>query len=160
MIVGNSCHTLACTYNILISGLRFTWLLLYVFVLKFLSSKDVNLCIGVSEAYSHTVVSTSLLQQGLQPARLLCPWNSPGKKTGAGCHFLLQGIFPTQDQTSISRVFRIAGESLPLSHWRSPTKLRDSFKTQRVVNLTLGILPTFHSGPSRRNAGYQSTYLE
>ena len=30
------------------------------------------------------------------PARLLCPWESPGKNTGVGCHFLLQGIFPTQ----------------------------------------------------------------
>ena len=29
-------------------------------------------------------------------ARLLCPWNSPGKNTGLGCHSLLQGIFPTQ----------------------------------------------------------------
>ena len=27
--------------------------------------------------------------------RLLCPWNSPGKDTGVGCHSLLQGIFPT-----------------------------------------------------------------
>ena len=33
----------------------------------------------------------------LEPARLLCPWNSPGKNTGVGCHFLLQGIFPTQE---------------------------------------------------------------
>ena len=32
----------------------------------------------------------------MEPARLLCPWNSPGKSTGVGCHFLLQGIFPTQ----------------------------------------------------------------
>ena len=30
------------------------------------------------------------------PARLLCPWDSPGKNTGVGCHFLLQGIFLTQ----------------------------------------------------------------
>ena len=29
-------------------------------------------------------------------ARLLCPWNFPGKNTGVGCHFLLQGIFLTQ----------------------------------------------------------------
>ena len=29
-------------------------------------------------------------------ARFLCPWNFPGKNTGVGCHFLLQGIFPTQ----------------------------------------------------------------
>ena len=28
--------------------------------------------------------------------RLLCPWNFPGKNIGVGCHFLLQGIFPTQ----------------------------------------------------------------
>ena len=33
---------------------------------------------------------------GLQPARLLCPWDSLGKSTRLGCHALLQGIFPTQ----------------------------------------------------------------
>ena len=27
---------------------------------------------------------------------LLCPWDFPGKNTGVGCHFLLQGIFWTQ----------------------------------------------------------------
>ena len=32
----------------------------------------------------------------LWPTRLLCPWDSPGKMTGVGCHALLQGIFPTQ----------------------------------------------------------------
>ena len=45
----------------------------------------------------YLVMSDSSLQlHGLQPTRLLCPWDSPGKNTGAGCHFLLQGIFPTQ----------------------------------------------------------------
>ena len=36
--------------------------------------------------------------QGLQPTPWMvsCPWASPGKNTGVGCHFLLQGIFPTQ----------------------------------------------------------------
>ena len=33
----------------------------------------------------------------LQPARLLCPWDFPGKDTGVDTHFLLQGIFPTQE---------------------------------------------------------------
>ena len=32
----------------------------------------------------------------LQPARLLCPQDFPGKNTGVGFHFLLQEIFPTQ----------------------------------------------------------------
>ena len=45
---------------------------------------------------SCSVVSDSLRLHGLKPTRLLCPWNSPGKNTGVGCHALLQGIFPTQ----------------------------------------------------------------
>ena len=36
------------------------------------------------------VLSDSLQPQGLQPTRLLCPWDSPGKSTGVGCHALLQ----------------------------------------------------------------------
>ena len=28
--------------------------------------------------------------------RLLCPWNFPGKNTGVGCHFQLQGYLPHQ----------------------------------------------------------------
>ena len=32
----------------------------------------------------------------IQPAKLLCLWNSPGKNPGVGCHSILQGIFPTQ----------------------------------------------------------------
>ena len=37
-----------------------------------------------------------LRPHGLQLTRLLCPWNFLGKSTGVGCHFLLQGIFPSQ----------------------------------------------------------------
>ena len=43
-----------------------------------------------------SVMSNSLQPHGLQPTRLLCPWNFPGKITGVGCHFLLQGLFLTQ----------------------------------------------------------------
>ena len=46
--------------------------------------------------FSHQVVSYPLQPHGLQPARLLCPWDSPGKNTGVGCHFLLQENFLTQ----------------------------------------------------------------
>ena len=45
---------------------------------------------------SHSVVSDSLQPHGLYPARLLCPWDSPGKNSGVGCHALLQEIFSTQ----------------------------------------------------------------
>ena len=39
--------------------------------------------------------------------RLLCPWDFPGRNTAVSCHFLLQGILPTQG-------------SNPLSHRGSP----------------------------------------
>ena len=41
-------------------------------------------------------MSNSVQPYRLWPARLLCPWNSPSKNTGVGCHSLLQGVFPTQ----------------------------------------------------------------
>ena len=41
-------------------------------------------------------MSDSQRPGGLQPTRLFCPWNFPGKNTGVGCHFILLGIFQTQ----------------------------------------------------------------
>ena len=43
-----------------------------------------------------SVVSDSVQYYGLEPARLLCLWDSPGKNTGVDCLALLQGFFPTQ----------------------------------------------------------------
>ena len=47
-------------------------------------------CLGIKSR------PTLLGPYGQKPARLLCPWGFPGKKTGVGCDFLLQGIFPTR----------------------------------------------------------------
>ena len=54
-----------------------------------------------------SVVSDSLRPNELYPVSLLCLWNFPGKNTGVSCHFLLQGIFPTQDWTRDSCVSHI-----------------------------------------------------
>ena len=43
-----------------------------------------------SVQFSRSVVSDSVWPHRQQPTRLLCPWDSPGKNTGVGCHFLLQ----------------------------------------------------------------------
>ena len=51
----------------------------------------------VASSFSNTCMHAKSLQSrltlcdphGQQPTRLLCPWNSPGKNTGVGCHFLL-----------------------------------------------------------------------
>ena len=54
----------------------------------------------------------------MEPARLLCPWDSPGKSTGVGCHSLLQGIFPTQELNPgllqcMQILFRLSYEGIP-----------------------------------------------
>ena len=63
----------------------------------------------------------SLQPRRLQPARFLCLWNSSGKNTGVGCHFPLQGIFPTQ------------GSNLGLPHCR-----------QLLYHLSHFYAPSFH----------------
>ena len=63
-------------------------------------------------------MSDSLQPHGLQPTRLLYPWDSPVKNTSVGCHFLLQGIFPTQGSNPCLLHWQV--DSLPLSHQGSP----------------------------------------
>ena len=60
-------------------------------------------------------MSDSLQHYGLQTARLLSPWDSPGKNTEVVCHFLLQGILP--------------------SHKFEPTSLQFSSVTQLCLTL-------------------------
>ena len=49
-----------------------------------------NLFSSSSHAAAASVVSDSVRPHRWQPTRLLHPWDSPGKNTGVGCHFLLQ----------------------------------------------------------------------
>ena len=60
-----------------------------------------NLFLARAWVLCHSVMSNSLWPHGLKSARLLCPWNFPGRNTGVDCHFLLQGSFPTQDRTCV-----------------------------------------------------------
>ena len=60
------------------------WRMSTVMRLPAATAKSLQLCL------------TLLRPHGLQPARLLCPWDSPGRNAGVGCHALLQEIFPTQ----------------------------------------------------------------
>ena len=73
-------------------------------------------------------LSRVLPPHGLLPARLLCPWEFPGKNTGVGCHALLQRIFPTQ------------GLNPRLLHWQADSLL-----------MTTGRLFFLHRGLYLRN---------
>ena len=63
---------------------------------------------GLFSACIHvcSVVSNSLQPHGLSPARLLCPWDSPGKNTAVGNHVLLPGYSRPRDRTHISCIGR------------------------------------------------------
>ena len=61
----------------------------------------IYVCVCVCMCVSRSVMSDSLQPHRLWPTRLLCLWDSPGKNTGVGCHFLLQGIFPTQGSNPV-----------------------------------------------------------
>ena len=65
-------------------------------VYKLPSLRQFSVAVQLLVNVSLSVMSDILLSHGLQPARLLCPWNSPGQNTRVGSCSLLQGIFPTQ----------------------------------------------------------------
>ena len=56
----------------------------YVHISLHVHAKSLQSCLTLCDPMDHS------------PSRLLCPWDSPGKHTGMGCHALLQGIFLTQ----------------------------------------------------------------
>ena len=80
---------------------QFKYIYIYIYIYIYGerdTNNQVSWCgpaVGSSSA-GCSVVSDSLWSHGLQPAKLLCPWNAPGKNTVVDCHCLLQGTFPTQ----------------------------------------------------------------
>ena len=76
-------------------------------------------------------MSYSLRPHGLQPARLLCPWNFPGKNAGVGYHLFLQEIFPTQGVNPYLLHWQVG--SLPLSH--QPSSVQFSSVVQSCPTL-------------------------
>ena len=83
---------------------------------------------------SHSIVSYSLWLPGLQPPRLLCPWDFPGKNTELGCHFLLQGIFQTQGSDPHLLSWRRI--PYPLSHQGSPILVTAFYQTCLLSHIT------------------------
>ena len=73
--------------------------------------------------------------------RLLCPWDFPGKNTGVSCHFLLQGIFPTQGLKPHLLFGRCANDQHVDTWWTMATDARLGpefvcFKTYGFNSLT------------------------
>ena len=58
----------------------------------------------------------------LQPTKLFGPWNSPGKNSGMGCHFILQETFPSQGSNlHLLNLLHWQADFLPLVPTGKPT---------------------------------------
>ena len=81
-----------------------------------------HICKQVARKKHHRLATKScpnlLRSHGWQSAMVLCPRDFPDKNTRVGCHFLLQGIFPTQGLNPC--LLHWQADSLPLSHQESP----------------------------------------
>ena len=72
---------------------------------------------------------------GLQPARILCPWDFPGKNPGVDCHSPLQGIFPIQVLNSCLLHWQVG--SLLLIHQGSPRTKNDTHLNPHRTGVSL-----------------------
>ena len=90
-------HTLACRMLALLLGIQPMPPAVEV---QSLNHWTTSVCVNCS------FVPDSLQPHGLKLVRFLCPWDSPGKNTGVGCHSLLQGIFLSQGSNTHPLVLR------------------------------------------------------
>ena len=63
-----------------------------------------------------SVVSDSVRPHRRQPTRLLCPWDSPGKNTGVGCHFFLQ-CMKVKSESEVTQSFSTLSDPM---YWILP----------------------------------------
>ena len=81
---------------------------------------------------------------GLYPARLLCPWNSPGKNTGVSCHSLLQGIFKIEPGSPELQVGSLPSEPPGKPHYTYNDGIQNSNIVRyyclevKLLDITLG----------------------
>ena len=61
-----------------------------------------------------SIVSEPVRPHGLQPTRLLHPWDSPGKNTGVGCHFLLQ-CMKVESESEVAQSYLTLSDAMDCS---------------------------------------------
>ena len=67
-----------------------------------------------------------------------CPWDSPGKNTGVGCHSLLQGTFLTQGLNPVLLYYRRI--LYHLSHQGSPSTCNEYTKKKKLLTRQITVL--------------------
>ena len=104
------------------------YIYIYIYIYTFLYSYFYMIMCVI-----HSVMSDFLKPHGLWPARLPCPWISPGKNTGVGCHLLLQGIFLAQGSNPGNLYCRQI--LYHLSHQGSPVESNLMIRPEKLFTL-------------------------
>ena len=94
---------------------------------------------------------------GLEPTRLPCPWDSPGKNTGVGCHALLQGILSIQGLNPC--LLHWQADSLPRAHLGRPVCFQDDHLISGSKTISWGMNPVGNVLPQNRNSAGETTWL-
>ena len=111
-------------------------------------------------------ISRPVMSNSLQPARLLCPWNSPGKNTGVGSHSLLQEIFPTQGSNPV--LLHCRQILYHLSHQGSPKQRYHTLAWQLQAGAeqelppskgTCTSQPLLHKKPPPKLSGLKQSFI-
>ena len=94
------------------------------------------LCACMLSHFSRVQLCDSMV---CSPPLWICPWDSPAKDTGVGCHVLLQGIFPTEGlNPCLLCLLHWQAGSLPLAPLgKLPVDLDPSFSSYSL-SLLLG----------------------
>ena len=97
-------------------------------------------------------MSDSVWPHRRQPTSLLHPWDSPGKNTGVGCHFLLQCI-------KVKSESEVAQSCLTLSWWLSNTGYGEA--SSKSLGLNLGAIKSkLSQQPRRQGAQLDESYRQ
>ena len=88
------------------------------------------------------------MSDSLRSHGLLCPWDFPGKTTGVLCHFLLQGIFPTQGSNP---GLPHCGHALPSKPPGKPISGEAGIQTEVCLIPALELLSSIIMSPNLKN---------
>ena len=107
---------------------------------------NTRLLINYIYVLGHSVLSEPLWPHGLYPTRLISLWDSPGKNTGVGRHFLLQRIFLTQESNPgllhcRQILYRLSYEGSPMSTiLQYKIKIKDKKLQSPLVKVGLSLI--------------------
>ena len=101
----------------------------YVYTILQSLKDEITMCLKVYMKVKVTQSCPTLCKSVDCLTRFLCPWNSPGKITGVGCHFPLQRIFLTQGSNPrLLHLLHWQEDSLSLYHLGIPWHSVDTCK--------------------------------